>query len=110
MYSPKHLTVHFGDRDTFHVDKKTGKIFLSSKLDPEKTSKYEIVIKVTDGGRKFVSNQRKPHRKLHHSIMTTGKLGNKHKCDGIFIKCLDTSASRQIQQLENFLVIKFSTC
>lgn len=57
--------MHFGDNDTFHVDEKTGKIFLTSKLDPEKTSQYEILIKVTDGGSLFVSNQRKAYCKLH---------------------------------------------
>ena len=90
--------MHFGDNDTFHVDEKTGKIFLTSKLDPEKTSQYEILIKVTDGGSLFVSNQRKAYCKLHmyNSISLHcghGKRGQMHKFDGILIKCLDISAS-----------------
>ena len=98
LYSFKYLTVHFGDNDTFHVDEKTGKIFLTSKLDPEKTSQYEILIKVTDGGSLFVSNQRKAYCKLHmyNSISLHcghGKRGQMHKFDGILIKCLDISAS-----------------
>ena len=110
LYSFKHLTVRFGNWDTFHVDEKTGKIFLSSKLDPEKTSQYEILIKVTDGGSLFVSNQRKAHCKLHNSFIATGKRGNIYKCDDILMICLDISASRQIQELGKFLVVKFSMC
>ena len=98
--------MHFGDRDTFHVDEKTGKIFLTSKLDPEKTSQYEILIKVTDGGSLFVSNQRKAYCKLHTCMYNYISLHHGHGQTWPD----DISASWQFQELGKFLFIKFGMC
>ena len=42
--------------DMFHIDEKTGKIFLTAKLNFEKTSQFLLVVKAVDGGMEMVRN------------------------------------------------------
>lgn len=63
-------TVPIGELNTFYIDKNTEKISLTEFLDYETIQQYRFVVKVTDGGGKFVSK----NNDMHLSILSIAYL------------------------------------